>query len=210
MLSYSHCGHFRSRPYFTTKKFTSAPNTTASILGIKLQGYTLLELLISIAILGILYSTGLPLFRSINNTRLVSTTNELVHTLHLARSTAVKFGQRVTICQSSSGVKCDRDEEWGKGWIMFNDPNKNIQPDPDEQIIIVHPALQFGYSILWRPSGFRKDYVSFLPGGSTNKSGTFSICSKESSNLARTVVVYRTGRIRTGKRKPDGNPADCP
>lgn len=173
-------------------------------------GYSLLELLTSLTIMGIVGSLSLPLFNTIKTARIVSTTNQLVRTLHLARSEAIKTGQRVTICQSTTGISCDRGEQWEKGWILFHDPNKNVRVDPDERIVMVNAALQSGYTVTWRPSGWRKDYVSFQPLGSANKSGTFSICSADGADRARTVVLYRTGRVRTATRKPGDKPADCP
>lgn len=178
--------------------------------GSKLTGYSLLELLTSLTIMGIVSSMSLPLFNIVKTARTVSVTNQLVRTLHLARSEAIKTGKRATLCQSRSGTKCDRGEQWEQGWILFHDPNKNVQVDPDESIVLVGAALQSGYTITWRPSGRRRDYVSFQPQGSANKSGTFSICSTEGSDKARTVVLYRTGRVRTSTRKPGNKPADCP
>ena len=176
----------------------------------KLSGYSLLELLTSLTIMGIISSMSLPLFNMVKTARTVSVTNQLVRTLHLARSEAIKTGNRATLCQSQSGTKCDRGEQWEQGWILFHDPNKNVQVDPGESIVLVGAALQPGYTITWRPSGRRRDYVSFQPQGSANKSGTFSVCSTEGSDKARTVVLYRTGRVRTSTRKPGNKPADCP
>jgi len=177
---------------------------------LKSPGYSLLELLTSLTIMGIVSSLSLPLFNIIKSTHVSTTTNELVHALHQARSEAIKTGRRVTLCQSTTGISCDRGEDWGKGWILFHDPNKNVQVDAEERIVMVGAALQSGYTITWRPSGRRKDYVSFQPQGSANKSGTFSVCSADGANHVRTVILYRTGRVRTAMRKPNGKPADCP
>lgn len=174
------------------------------------KGYSLLELLTSLTIMGIVSSLSLPLFNTVKSARIVTTTNQLVRSLHLARSEAIKTGQRVTLCQSVTGTSCDRENKWHKGWILFHDPNRNVRIDPGESIVMVGAALQPGYTITWQPSGVRKDYVSFQPQGSANKSGTFSICSSDGADRARTVVLYRTGRVRTALRKPNGDPAECP
>ena len=59
----------------------------------KSSGFTLVELMITLAIAGILVAVGIPSFNStISSNRLTSYANELVTALNLARSEAVKRG----------------------------------------------------------------------------------------------------------------------
>lgn len=88
----------------------------------KQLGFSLIELMITILIAGILLTVGVPSFASlIANNRITSQANELVSGLNLARSEASTRGQRVTICSSVDGDSCAADTDWSTGWIVFND-----------------------------------------------------------------------------------------
>jgi len=66
---------------------------------LKVKGFTLVELLITLAIIGISIAT--PRFANIvADNKLVTQYNGLVAAISLTRSEAIKPGQRVTICQS--------------------------------------------------------------------------------------------------------------
>ena len=63
------------------------------------QGFNLLELMAALAVLGILFSLGVPSFsQMIRDNRVVANTNELVVALSVARSEAVKRGVPMTVC----------------------------------------------------------------------------------------------------------------
>ncbi|HEX5515242.1 MAG TPA: GspH/FimT family pseudopilin, partial [Gammaproteobacteria bacterium] len=67
------------------------------------RGFTVVELMIAVAIFAIIVSIGVPSFQSlVANNRLTSVTNQLVGDLHYARSEALKLRQDVTLCRSAS------------------------------------------------------------------------------------------------------------
>ncbi len=72
----------------------------------KITGFTLLELLITIAIAGIMMAYALPAFdNTIKNSRLVSNTNLVVGAYNLARSEAVARGTNVVVQATADGWK---------------------------------------------------------------------------------------------------------
>lgn len=104
-------------------------------------GFTLVELMVVIAVAGILTALALPSFStSIRNSRLAGATNEFIGAVNLARSEAVKTNRGGTICASSNGTSCSTD--WGAGWIVFSDLNRNGIVDADETVLRYQQALR--------------------------------------------------------------------
>jgi type IV fimbrial biogenesis protein FimT len=85
-------------------------------------GLTLIELLITVAVLAILIAAGVPSFRELlKNTEITAQANELLTAIHFARSEALKRARPVSICRSSDGTTCGSD--WQDGWLVFVDGN---------------------------------------------------------------------------------------
>lgn len=71
------------------------------------RGFTLLELMITVALLGILAALAAPSFNSlIQSSRLTASANELVAALQMARMEAIRTNSRVEVCPSTNGSSC--------------------------------------------------------------------------------------------------------
>lgn len=117
------------------------------VAGIRNQqrGFTLSELGITIAIVGILVTIALPSFLNlILSTRISGQVNDIVASVNLGRSEAVKRANGVTVCPSSNGTACSGDADFGVGWIVFNDPNVDAAVNAGEEVIRAYPALTGG------------------------------------------------------------------
>jgi type IV fimbrial biogenesis protein FimT len=102
------------------------------------SGFTLFELLTTIAVLGILLAVGVPSFSSIiRNNRIAAATNDLVTALTFARSEAMKRGDMVTTCPSEDQAACAGSNDWSTGWIVFVDRNLDGARDVDEPLLQV-------------------------------------------------------------------------
>ena len=85
------------------------------------RGFTLLELMAAVAVLGVLFTVGVPSFSNIiRKNRIATHTNEIVAALALARSEAVKRSEPVAVC-STDASQTDCAAGWSGGWIMFTD-----------------------------------------------------------------------------------------
>lgn len=85
------------------------------------RGFTLMELIITVAIAAIVLAVGVPSFQGMmRNNRAATQANEMIAALNLARSEAAKRGSRVSLCPSSSGTGCGG-TDWSSGWIVFVD-----------------------------------------------------------------------------------------
>jgi type IV fimbrial biogenesis protein FimT len=96
-----------------------------SILTVQ-RGFSIIELMITITVLGLLLGIAVPSFtETVRNNRIISQNNELVASLNLARSEALKRSGSVSVCASADQATCSNSTNWGTGWIVFNDPNAN-------------------------------------------------------------------------------------
>ena len=104
------------------------------------KGFTAIELLVTIAILGVLAAIAAPSFKPlIERWKVRQVTEELQSTLYFARSEAVKRGGGITILRNSSTDDCiisDSDTSaWNCGWSVFVDKNHNGVKDSGEEVL---------------------------------------------------------------------------
>jgi type IV fimbrial biogenesis protein FimT len=164
------------------------------------QGFTLLELIITLAVVAILSAIALPGFDTfIRNNRLTTQANAFVSALSLARSEAIKRGSRVVVCKSADGKQCSKNNGFEQGWIVFADSNNNATVDPSDEIIRVFAAMPVGMTLTG--NRFISDYISYTADG-INKSinngpqdGTLTLC-QETGNPGRQIIVGRRGRVQ--------------
>ncbi len=136
--------------------------------------------------------------RLLRSTHSATQVNTLVTDLNLARSEAIKRGQTVTVCKSSSAVECTPDSPWHEGWLIITDRNENARLDDDDEILRVRPALVGGTTLTFNAWGVGTGkYVSYFADGTSQKNGTFRFCNIEGSKSARAVILIQTGRVRT-------------
>lgn len=96
------------------------------------KALSLVELLTTLGILGVLTSLAVPAFSDqIKRSRDESQVTLMLSTLHLARSEAIKRHTFVALC---SGESCEN-RHWRQQLQMFTDSNRNGQLDPNETLL---------------------------------------------------------------------------
>jgi type IV fimbrial biogenesis protein FimT len=166
------------------------------------RGFTLVELLIGIAVLAIVLVLGIPSFAEvIRSNRLASQVNEYITALNFARSEAYKRGLPVIVCVANSALNdCDASAGWSNGWLVFVDTNDNGSFNSGG----TEPILQKGDQ---PPGSF-----TYTASPSTQRTITFRPLSVSPSNFSleihksgcsgpekRRVTVTSTGRIKMEK-----------
>jgi len=161
-------------------------------------GITLLELIITLSIISIIFSFGVPSFRhQINNSKLYSEQQQLVTLLNAARVNAVDSGSPVTICPRGDNDLCG--SSWSQGYLAFIDRNGDRILDTDEPVIFQFRSTDNDMQIRWRAFGVRSS-LQWLPSGMTNhQNGTFEICLNDDPRYARALIITKAGRVRRSK-----------
>jgi len=197
-------------------------------------GFTIFELMLTVAVLAIGLAIGVPRMQSfILDNRLVSQINTLNSALALARSEAVKQNQLTVVCVSTDGAVCATDANWSEGWMVFVDRNGNLAPDfgaddgcaedsVDDCLVAVEAAMA-GANTLAGATGV-PSVIAFNGMGiarcDADEDGAteacevddayFTLCDFRGAAHARALAISQTGRTAPSATSPTGDPLECP
>ncbi|WP_018991201.1 GspH/FimT family pseudopilin [Aromatoleum toluclasticum] len=168
--------------------------------GLLEYGYSLVELMMVLAVLGVLSAIAAPSFaRLLAETRVRDASSDLFAAVIQTRSEALKRHGRAVLCKSADLNRCIDDIRWDSGWIVFNDENESGQRDADEALLRTGEAR--GGRVTISGDGSVGNYVSYVGSGRTQQlntgawqAGTLTVCSE---GIARQIIINRVGRPRT-------------
>jgi len=175
------------------------------------SAFTLIELMITIAVAAAVLTFGVPGFsRVIERNQLSAYTNQLISSLHFARSEAVRRNQNITICHSSDGSSCGG-VGYENGWIIFLDNNSDRDySDTGEELIRVNEGLPSNYTM--RTNGLA--VFRYASNGKTTKTdgssvaGLIVLCKDNVTNKARAIIIANGGRTRLAPLDANGVPEE--
>lgn len=175
------------------------------------NGFTLIELMTAVGLTGLLLSMAVPAMGVfVANARQTGAINDLVASIHLARSTAIKTNVRVTLCPSAGGTDCET-VEWKQGWIAFADLDSDQTVDVGETIFdssgpvaeLDIDSSEFGQFLMYRPNG--RVMTTTINGNS----GQFTVCNDRGANHAKVMIIQLSGRPQLSDKQADGSTPSC-
>jgi type IV fimbrial biogenesis protein FimT len=135
-------------------------------------GFTLLEALVVLAVLGVLLGLAVPTLTNLQaRHQLQAQAEGLLRSLLLARTEALLRQHPVTVC-ARAGEQCDTQPNWQQGWWVFVDTNHNARRDVGEALIEAHEPMP--QKMVFGANSTVKGYFSYgLEGRSQSTSGGF-------------------------------------
>ncbi len=169
------------------------------------KGFTALELLVTMAVIAILLTVGVPAFRNYSwNLRMQAAMNTLQSDLKLARGRAISHNTQTVICPAASADDCSGRSAWQEGWIVFGDLNSDHRKQAGEPLVRHADATAF----LNITSPGSRSFLRFYPNGSApGSNATILFCDARGAAHAGVITVSNSGRIRsdTGGTEPSEN-----
>jgi len=179
-------------------------------------GISIVELVVSLAVVAILATTGVPAFSSfVQSNRLNESSFDMLATINLARTEAVKRRTRVLLCRSADPTlptpSCGGSANtWTTGWLVFasGDSNSTYEAGTDTLLGI---GLIDSSNVTVITNGTSNNNLEYNSDGTTNESGgtaRFALCDQRGGAQGRQINIPPHGRPKFVKGN-SASPINC-
>ena len=163
----------------------------------KTGGFTLLELMITMAIAGIILGIAVPSFQAfMQNGRMTSSFNELQKTIKIARDEAVARNTKVTLCATADGTTCSNSNTWETGYL--------VAVSSPFTLISTHQGLADDQTL--RAPGSTAS-LTFIENGTLRTNSSFLLCDERGTEHSRGLILSMGG-VRMAEE--NDNLGNCP
>lgn len=164
-----------------------------AVPNLRIKGFTLTELIISVSVTSILAVVTIPNFNEfIIKMRVDNEISQLHRMLLMTRNSAINSGHKAIICPLDNSFQCTT--QWQNELSIFIDVNNNTIFDTNEKLVRVSEAISIDDSLIY---GKGRNKITFKPTGHLSglANGTFRYCPKNYEAYSRGIVVARSGRV---------------
>ena len=173
-------------------------------------GFTMLELMITLAVAGVLAAVAIPNMRDfIRNNRLTAGVNDMLRSTQIARSEAIKRQAVVAVCASADpfadpgALACSNGAF--SGWFVFQDTNSNWAFDDPGDAVIERKSVATGVTVRNNNNGVISYSGTGLATSTPGQTATNRIllCDERGlqafgdNSTGRAVIIETSGRSRT-------------
>lgn len=158
------------------------------------RGVTLIELMVALAVLGVLAAAAIPNFKSfLHNSRLNSEATKFYMDVESARSEAARRNTTVTICPMADGNACS--DDWTKPRVIFVDADGDGTRAAGEELVRNSDAPSAMVTVAVANLGATSNAVRIRPAGNTSApTASWKFCEKNSTLSGQTVSLTGSGR----------------
>ncbi len=170
-------------------------------------GYSLYELIGTVAVVALVLSLGLPSFgRIVAEHRLRVEVDALFHAIHLARKESIVRRREVTLCPSDDGEHCTTGPDWSEGFILFANHDRDAPAQRDAGEPLIRRYTTSSHNLI----SANRSRFSFRTTSLRATNGTFILCDKTRRAAARALIVSYTGRPRVRRFSRHESQRHCP
>lgn len=174
-----------------------------------LLGFTLVELLVTVAIAAVFLAVAAPsVTKMVRSNRIQSQASALMSDLQYARTEAVKRGQGVSVCASANGTTCSGANAWQAGWIVFYDKASPPACAVPAGVVAmrVRPAYSGNETIVAAPAS---TCINFNRGGFTSNLGnalvTLRFHTVDNDAPATRCIAVNIGGVLSSQKAGEGS-----
>jgi len=184
-------------PFVGSKSMTIKPFIGLNHPFVRFGGFTLIELIVTLVVVGILMTVAVPQMRTIlQDNRLASHSNDLIADLSFARSEAVKRAANVGICPTTSGTNCEG-ISWNTGRIVYS-INNGVRT-----VLRYREALTTNTLTSATVPATLEFNSRGIPLG-LPAAATFSLCDSRGSAKGRSIAISAGGQATVRSTPPSG------
>jgi type IV fimbrial biogenesis protein FimT len=162
------------------------------------RGYTLLELLVALALVAVLATTGYPGFSAwVLDSRRDAIVMTTMHAVQFARQFAAARSESAELCGTLDALHCSGGGDWSRGMLIVGANGA------------VHRSIPASKPDNGPEIRSNRFVIRFEPGTSFASPATMTICDRRGSKAARAVIVSRSGRPRVSNRDSSNRKLQC-
>lgn len=175
------------------------------------NGFTLVELLVSLTVLAILLIFAMPSFKNmLMNNRILAQQDALTHSLNYARNVAISQNTQTVVCPLGTAGSSTCGNDWQNGWIVVNQPAVGVAT-----LLQSNASGSNAPTLSMVPIGAAgTNSVTFDARGISTTQANFTLCDTRGSTFAQSVEVLPTGFVQSGANMGvavwDGSGLTCP